>query len=137
MTASDDREQIDEVIASFFEAFDNRNSRVPLLEKLTGLFAPGAIVVRDTGSRCERYSVLDFAQPRLELLAGGELVEFHEWETESSTQVVGLVAVRASRYRKEGILKGQPYRGSGRKFFQFGKFDAGWLITAVAWSDDA
>jgi len=39
MTASDDREQIDEVIASFFEAFDNRNNRVPLLEKLTGLFA--------------------------------------------------------------------------------------------------
>lgn len=137
MTASDDREQIDEVIARFFEAFDNRNNRIPSLEELTGLLVPGAIVVRDTGARCEHYSVLEFAQPRLALLTGGELVEFHEWETESSTRVVGLVAVRASRYRKEGTLKGQPYSGGGQKFFQFGKFDAGWLITAIAWSDDA
>ena len=136
MKPSDDREQIDAVIARFFGAFDNRNGRIPSLEDLERLFVPGAIVVRDTGSRCEQYSVLQFAEPRLQLLTGGELVEFHEWETESSTEVKGLVAARTSRYRKQGILKGRPYGGSGQKFFQLGRFAAGWRINAVAWADD-
>lgn len=137
MTAGGDREQIDAIIARFFAAFDNRDGRIPSLEELTGLFAPGAIILRDTGSDCETYSVLEFAEPRLQLLAGGELEEFHEWETESSTQVTGLVAVRASRYRKRGLLKAQAYGGGGRKFFQLGRLAAGWRITAIAWSDDA
>ena len=137
MTAPDDREQIDEIITRFFGAFDNRNGRIPSLEELVGLFVPGAVIVRDTGSHCEAYSVLEFAEPRLRLLTGGELVEFHEWETESSTQVIGLVAVRASRYRKQGTLKAQTYGGNGQKFFQLGRLAAGWRITAVAWSDDA
>ena len=137
MTVPDDRARIDEIIARFFAAFDNRNGRVPSLGELTALFVPGAIVVRDTGTHCEHYSVLEFAEPRLRLLTGGELVEFHEWETESSTQVTGLVAVRASRYRKQGTLKAQPWSGSGQKFFQLGRLAAGWRISAVAWSDDA
>jgi len=137
MTAPDDREQIDEVITRFFGAFDNRCGRIPSLEELVGLFVPGAVVVRDTGSHCEPYSLLEFAEPRMRLLTGGELMEFHEWETESSTQVKGLVAVRASRYRKQGILKAQTYGGSGQKFFQLGRLAGGWRITAVAWSDDA
>jgi hypothetical protein len=137
MTYPNDREQIDEIITKFFGAFDNRSNRIPSLEELVGLFVPRAIVTRDTGACCEHYSVMEFAEPRLHLLSSGELVEFHEWETESSTQVVGLIAVRSSRYRKEGILKGEPYRGSGRKFFQFGRLGTDWRITAVAWSDDA
>lgn len=137
MTDLDDRERIDRIIATFFGAFDNRNGRVPAVEELAGLFAPGAIVVRDTGVHCESLSVATFVEPRLRLLTGGELVDFHEWETESSTQVVGHVAARASKYRKLGTLRGQPYAGSGRKFFQLGRLAAGWRITAVAWSDDA
>jgi len=134
---SDDRQTIDEIIARFFRAFDNRNGRIPSLEELTSLFAPSAIVVRDMGAHCEHYTVSEFAEPRLRLLSGGELVEFHEWETESSTQIIGRIAVRACAYRKQGILSAQPYVGSGRKFFQLGRFEMGWRITAVTWSDDA
>jgi len=136
MTPSDDRAQIDEIIANFFGAFDNRANRIPSLEKLAGLFVPGAIITRDTGARCEHYSVKRFAEPRVQLLTSGELIEFHEWETESSTKIVGLIAVRESRYRKEGVLKGGPYVGSGQKFFQLSRLDTEWRITAVAWSDD-
>ena len=136
MSASDDRQQIDRIIARFFGAFDNRSGRIPALEELTGLFVPGAVVVRDSGVHCEPYSVLEFAEPRLRLLGAGELIEFHEWETESSTQITGLVALRASKYRKQGVLQGQPYGGGGRKFFQLGRFAQGWRISAVAWSDD-
>lgn len=137
MTTTDERARIDDVIARFFGAFDNRAGRIPAFAEVAGLFAPHAIVVRDTGAGCEQYSVREFAEPRLRLLTGGELVEFHEWETESATEIVGLIAVRSSAYRKQGTLRAQPYRGSGRKFFQLGKLAAGWRITAVAWSDDA
>jgi hypothetical protein len=133
----DDRAQIDEVIARFFGAFDNRNGRIPSLDELTCLFVPGAIVVRDTGSDCEHCSVSQFAEPRLRLLTSGELVGFHEWETESSTQLKGLVALRTSRYRKQGTLNARPYGGTGQKFFQLGRLASGWRISAIAWSDDA
>lgn len=136
MNASTACERIDAVIASFYGAFDNRNDRRPEFETLARLFAPGAIVVRDTGVHCERYDVQAFIEPRLRLLAGGTLVDFHEWETEASTEIAGLVAARTSRYEKVGLLDGKRYAGGGRKFFQLGRFDDAWLITAVAWSDD-
>jgi hypothetical protein len=133
----DHRAEIDAVIARFFGAFDNRGGRIPSLDELTCLFVPGAIIVRDTGSHCEHYSVPQFAEPRLRLLQSGELVEFHEWETESSTQITGAIAVRTSRYRKQGMLNERPYGGTGQKFFQLGRIASGWRISAVAWTDDA
>lgn len=137
MMSIDDRAQIDEIIARFFGVFDNRNGRIPSLDELTCLFVPGAIVVRGTGSDCEHYSVLQFAEPRLRLLTSGELVEFHEWETESSTRITGLIASRTSRYRKHGTLDARAYGGTGQKFFHLGRLASGWRISALAWSDDA
>ena len=128
--------QIDAIIAAFFGAFDNRNGRSPSLDDLTCLFLPGALIVRDTGPDCEHCSVAQFAAPRLQLLTNGSLVGFHEWETEHSTQVTGSVAVRASRYRKQGTFHGRPYEGTGQKFFQLGRLAAGWRISAIAWADD-
>lgn len=136
-TAADDRGQIDEIVAKFFGAFDNRNGRVPTLDEIVRLFVPGAIVGRDTGTHCEHWSVAEFAEPRLRLLASGALVEFHEWETASSTEIAGHVAVRACAYRKLGTLNAQPYAGGGRKFFQLARVPSGWRIAAIAWSDDA
>jgi hypothetical protein len=137
MTDHDDRAQIDSLIARFFGAFDNRDGRVPTLAQIVELFVDGAIVAHDAGSQCERCCVREFAEPRVRLLAGTELVGFHEGETESATHVAGRVATRISRYRKEGTSDGRPYTGSGRKFFQLGRFAEGWRITALAWSDDA
>ncbi len=137
MASSSDREQIDDIVARFFRAFDNRDGRIPSLTEIASVFVPGAIVVHDTGSRCEHCSVSEFAEPRVRLLTDGGLVDFHEWETENSTHVVGRVAARTSRYRKEGQLNGQPYEGGGQKFFQFAEMAEGWRISAVAWSDDA
>ena len=128
--------QIDAVIARFFRAFDNRAGRRPTLDELTRLFVPGAIIVRDAGSCCEHYAVAQFAEPRLRLLTSGELVEFHEWEIDSSTQITASVALRTSRYRKQGTLNGQPYGGTGHKFFQLAKLASGWHISALAWTDD-
>jgi len=131
-----DLEQIDSLIARFFGAFDNRDGRVPSLDAMASLFAPGAMIVRDAGTTCESWSVAAFAEPRVRLLTSGELVDFHEWETGASTRVVGSVAERTSTYEKAGLLRGQPYAGSGQKLFHLGRFAEGWRITAIAWSDD-
>ena len=74
---------------------------------------------------------------RVRLLTGGDLVDFHEWETAASTRIFGAIATRESTYSKHGTLHAQPYSGGGRKFFHLGRFTEGWRITAVAWSDDA
>lgn len=137
MSQMQDQAEIDALIARFFGAFDNRGGRVPTLAELGALFAPGAVVTCDTGTRCEAWSVQAFGEPRVRLLASGDLVDFHEWETSASTHILGAIATRESTYRKQGSLRAQPYSGGGRKFFQFGRFDSGWRISAVAWKDDA
>lgn len=130
-----DLEELDALVARFFGAFDNRDGRTPSLESIATLFAPGAIIVRDAGGTCESWSLAGFAEPRVRLLASGELVEFHEWETGATTRIVGAVAERASTYAKAGTLHGQPYSGSGQKLFHFGRFAGDWRITSIAWSD--
>jgi len=135
MTHPDDLEQIDQLVARFFAAFDNRDGRAPSLESMASLFASGAIIVRDAGGSCETFSVSGFAQPRVTLLNSGELLGFHEWETGATTRIVGAVAERASTYAKSGTLHGQPYAGSGQKLFHLGRFAGTWRITAIAWSD--
>lgn len=138
MTNTNDVAEIDRLIAAFYAEFDNRNGRQPALQPLQALFASGAVIVRDTGNRgCEALSVATFAEPRIALLAGGTLTDFHEWETGAETTLAGAVASRTSAYRKVGTLHGAAYAGGGRKFFQLGRFADGWRITAVAWSDDS
>ena len=135
MGDADDLARIDALVARFFGAFDNRDGRVPSLEAIVSLFAPGAIVVRDAGATCESWSVPAFAGPRVRLLTSGELVGFHEWETGASTRLLGAVAERRSTYEKSGTLDGQPYAGHGEKLFHLGRGAEGWRITAIAWSD--
>src|SRR5204862_5405177 len=78
-----DLEQLDALVARFFAAFDNREGRAPTLEAIAALFARDAIVARDAGGTCESCTVTEFAEPRVRLLAAGELAGFHEWETEA------------------------------------------------------
>ena len=98
MDGARDQGQIDALIARFYAAFDNRDGRTPTLDAIASLFAPGAIVTRDAGATCEALTVAAFAVPRVELLASGELVGFHEWETGASTRLLGAVAERRSSY---------------------------------------
>lgn len=127
--------EIDRVTAEFFGAFDNCGGRPADLARLRGLLLPGAVVVR-TGAELVVYSVEEFIAPRDELLNGGRLVEFREWETSERTEVSGDVACRIGTYRKSGILDGEPYTGGGTKTFQFVRTPGDeWRIAAFSWSD--
>ena len=64
-------------------------------------------------------------------------MQFHEWEEVSSTQIVGDIAARSSRYAKYGMQNGQEFRGSGTKFFQLAKFMENWRIVSLVWTDES
>ncbi|HEU4663304.1 MAG TPA: hypothetical protein VFS55_04675 [Dokdonella sp.] len=129
-------QRIDRLIADFFSAFDNR-AGTPGMAAILDCFADKAVVARRSGTGTELLTVAEFARPRIELLAGGALVDFHESETLSTTSIVGRgIAARVSRYRKSGLLNGERYAGSGTKLFQLVSLGDDWRIASLAWVDD-
>ena len=129
--------EIEVLIARFFSAFDNRNGAVPRLRDVTDCFTDKATIVHRTEAGTELYSPAEFASPRIELLTGGTLLGFHEWEVSSATQVFDGIAARISRYRKVGFLNGSEYAGSGTKCFQLAEVGVGWRIASLAWVDES
>jgi hypothetical protein len=136
MNHSKDVRQIAEVIHKFFSCFDNRDGRGPSVAAVTELFLADSVIARATEGAFELTRPGPFAEPRVELLRSGRLVDFHEWETAATTEVQGRLAARRSRYAKEGRLDGQPYAGAGTKLFQLIKEADTWRILSVAWEDD-
>lgn len=136
MTESSDRESIDRLIAAFFASFDNRDGGKPTLSRILGCFAEKAVIARSGAFATQLYTPTEFAVPRIDLLESGALLDFHEAEDSSSTTILGKLAIRTSRYRKAGILRGEPYVGAGTKCFQLVSVDSGWRILSLAWADD-
>lgn len=126
---------IDRLIADFFSAFDNRTAS-PHIGRIVDCFADKAVIARRSGSHTELYTVTEFASPRIELLTGGALVDFHEAETSATTSVFGGIATRTSRYSKSGLMNGERYAGTGTKLFQLVAIDDRWRIASLAWVDD-
>lgn len=132
-----DAARIDALTARFFAAFANRGGAHPAVLTLPHLFAPGAAIAVPDGGRSRVVDVRAFVEPRAELLHGGRLREFAEVELEADTRIAGGSAVRWSRYRKQGVLDGAPFAGTGTKMLTFARTEAGWRIVALAWHDDA
>ena len=120
--------QLDALVAEFFSCFDNRDGRKPAAASMTGLFAETAAISVHKAAALELYSPGEFAAPRVQLLTGGTLVGFHEWEVQGSTRVLGPVATRVSSYAKAGCLDGVDFTGTGTKVFQFVKRAGRWRI---------
>ena len=126
---------IDDLVSMFFDTFDNRGGRVPDYDVFRLAFAEGAVIGKRSSDGVELWSLREFWEPRSALLTSGKLMDFHEWETESTTTILDGVAVRSCTYQKEGLLDGLPYRGEGTKCFQFALTRGGWCITHVLWED--
>lgn len=126
--------EIDTVTAEFFGAFDNRGGKTADVARIRRLVVPGGVIVM-TGPEFTVYTVDEFVEPRLRLLADGRLVEFSEWETSERTEIEGDIASRFGAYRKSGILDGEPFEGGGTKTIQFVRTPEGWRISAFAWYD--
>ena len=137
MQESNSHAEVDALVGRFFSAFNNRGKRQPNLADLVSYFSPRAIVAKHFEDQCELYSPEEFAAPRVALLTNGELIDFHEWEESNTTEVLGSLSIRTSRYAKSGTYNGKPYSGTGTKFFQLAQFQSSWQIVALSWIDDA
>lgn len=127
---------IDTLIASFYSVFDNREGRQPSIGDVTRAFHERGVIAKQVESRFEVMTPAEFARPRVELLAGGALADFHEWETSAQMHGDGAMALRISRYEKSGVMDGAPFNGTGRKLFQLVREDGEWRILSLVWSDD-
>ncbi len=133
--AAGERAQIDTLVAEFFQCFDNRGGRVPTATSMTRLFAEHAAISQHKAATLEVYSPGTFAAPRLALLSNGTLRDFHEWELEARTEVLGPIATRVSAYAKAGCLNGIDFTGKGTKLFQCVRQAWHWRIIALSWFD--
>lgn len=131
----DDNAAIDALVAAFYAAFDNRGGRRIDTDRLIDVFLPEATIVRASTTGVEAMTVETFIAPRARMLDDGTLTDFHEWETDASTQVLRDIASRYSTYAKSGWRSGAPYAGSGAKFIQLVRKQQGWRIAAIAWED--
>lgn len=128
---------VDAVVHAFFSLFDNRSGEAIQAVQVARIFHPQATITKRTADRLEVMTLETFLEPRRKLLSEGRLQDFHEWEVEAETFGAGGIATRLGRYRKEGVLDGQPYVGEGRKSIQLVRMESGWRIIAVLWEDDA
>jgi len=128
-------DSINKIISIFYESFDNRNGRLPNFSRFQSCFEKGSSIGNRSDEEVRIWSLHDFWEPRYELLTGGRLREFHEWETAFETHVFNGIAMRHSSYQKNGKLDGLPYAGAGTKCFHLALTPEGWRITNVLWED--
>jgi hypothetical protein len=126
---------INNIVSSFFDSFDNRKARVPNFDHFSNLFVEDSVIGNRANAGVTLWSLHDFWKPRNELLSNGRLCEFHEWETDSDTSIINGIAIRRSGYEKEGFLDGHPYAGVGTKFFQLALTPDDWRIVYLLWED--
>lgn len=130
-----DKSAIDQLMAEFFQLFDNRNGRTPELEQIYHLFIAQGIIAKCVDSLPEIYTLADFIAPRKILLSNGTLTEFCEQEISEDTQIFGNIAQRISHYRKSGQLNGTPFTATGTKSIQFIRMPNRWRMSSVIWDD--
>ena len=128
---------IDKLVTSFFELFDNRRNRVPNYDLFKEHFVEDSVIGYRTEAGVTIWPLHEFWEPREELLTGGRLADFHEWEVDSETSISNGIASRRSSYQKEGLLDGLPYTGKGTKIFQLALVPDGWRIAYLLWEDQA
>ena len=130
------KEEIDQLIATFFGLFNNRGGSPPDLARVRELFVREGLIAKCVASTPEISTLEDFIAPRRELLSSGTLTDFEEVETSETTQVFGHIAHRLSIYQKSGVLRGTPFVTRGVKSFQLLETPAGWRILSMTWDDE-
>ena len=133
---STDQQEIDEVVATFFDAFTSGTELEvdARLGALRSVLLPEAVIVSAAAGPAA-YDVDAFIEPRRALLTGGRLAGFREWEVQGTTEIWGGVAQRWCSYAKEWAESGVRMTGRGQKSMQLVRTSAGWRISAVAWDD--
>lgn len=132
---STDEIQIGKITRSFFKLFDNTLNE-PDFEPVYQLCTTSASIIRKSAIHADFYGLESFIEPRRKILTDGTLQQFTEFETDEETRIIGNIAQRYSKYRKQGMLNGVYFEGRGHKFFHFMKEAGEWKIAHVIWEDE-
>lgn len=127
---------LDELTRIFYNLFTNKDGKKPNVEGIHQLFIPEGLIIKNSGSAPEIYTLQQFIEPRIKLLTGGSLINFSEKEVTERTEIFGNIAHRFSTYHKSGVLAGKKFETTGMKTIQFIKTTAGWKISSLAWDDE-
>ncbi|MBV8743367.1 MAG: hypothetical protein JOZ12_16380 [Sinobacteraceae bacterium] len=127
--------EIEDLIARFYAAFDNRQGRGIGVDELRRMFLTDARITRVLAGQVDTWTVEEFIAPRAAMLTDGTLVAFHEWESDGETIIFENIAAHRSQYRKYGRLHGAPYTGEGRKFISLCRLEGRWRIVSVLWEE--
>ena len=133
---SSDLLQLNTLVAQFFDLFTNTNGQTPQVENIKSLFIPQGIIIKQTDTTSEVYTLDSFITPRKQLLTDGTLTDFSEWEVSHETEIRDTIAHRLSVYQKSGILNGVAFEGKGVKSMQFVKTVGEWRFCSVVWCDE-
>src|SRR5262245_29601969 len=114
-----DKEQLDSLTKSFFNIFNNKDRKQVNLDAIRNMCIPEIVIIKKTGLSQAIYSLDSFIEPRIKILSDGTLRNFEESETEETTQIVGHIAQRQSKYQKSGYLNNSYFAETGTKLFQF------------------
>ena len=131
-----DREAIDQLIATFMGVFCNKGGARPRLALIHDLFIREGLIIKNSGPVPEVYTLAQFISPRERILSDGTLTEFEETEVCAQTRIFGNIAQRLAIYRKSGVLSGTPFQSRGVKTTQLVRTADGWRISALAWDDE-
>lgn len=131
-----DRAAIADLVRTFFAAFLSGPDSSARIDTLRDVLMPQAVIVRTCGGEPTVYDVDSFIGPRRDLLSGGRLTDFREWELSGRTELFGDIAQHFCSYAKSGVQDGAPFTARGMKTVQFVRTTAGWRVSAVAWDDE-
>ena len=134
--ADDDRRAVQGVVDTFFAAFTSGPDVASRLDALRAVLLPQAVIVRTCGLEPVVYDVDSFIAPRQELLTGGTLSDFSEWQVSGRTELFGDIAQHFCSYAKTWMQDGKPFSGKGMKTIQLIRTASGWRVSAVAWDDE-
>lgn len=130
------KQQIDELVKSFFNLFSIKKGCKADLSSIYQLFIHEGLIVKCSSSTPEIYNLLQFIEPREKMFNDGYLSNFSEEELFEKTEIFGNIAHRLSLYKKSGLMNGKEFKNKGIKTMQFIKTSAGWKISSVAWDDE-
>ncbi len=131
-----EKKQIKLVVEKFFGVFNNCEQQ-PDWNALSSICLDNINIIKSTKNSTEVYTLESFLTPRIALFESGRLQNFAEQiETINIDTFEKTANVRVS-FTKKGVLDGSDYSGKGTKMIQLVKIKTNWIITAVAWYDQA
>lgn len=135
-SAAQVRDELKELMDSFFHAVSFPAGSRPRYESLHDLFVAGGKLIKASSDPAEVSTIDEFIQPRLALVDSGQLTSFEEIEISEMTESFGRIAHRLSTYSKRGTQSGSTFVAKGVISTQFLRTTAGWKITSMAWDDE-